>query len=130
MTEADIATAMGQQLVTPAIGTVVWENKDAEPAKPYLVFEIIPTETTDQTIAGGSPRHVGYVQVSVVSDTDKFNTPGLGLADAVALRFPYGLRLTAGTGQITITKPPHVQRGYHDGINWRVPVRIDYQANA
>lgn len=130
MTEADIAHAMEQRLVTPAIGAVVWENKDAEPAKPYLVFEIIPTETTDKTIAGGSPRHVGYVQVSVVADTDQFNAPALALAGTVASRYPYGLRLTAGTGQITITKPPHVQRGYPDGINWRVPVRIDYQANA
>ena len=130
MTEADIANAMGQRLITPAIGAVVWENKDAEPAKPYLVFEIIPTETTDPTLAGGSARHVGYVQVSVVADTDQFNAPALALAGTVASRYPYGLRLPAGTGQITITKPPHVQRGYPDGINWRVPVRIDYQANA
>lgn len=130
MTEAEIANALGQRLDAGAIGVVVWENQDAQPALPYLTFEHIPTETMDETIAGGSARHIGYVQITVVAATNEFNGPALAIASSIAARFPYGQRLTAGSGQITITKPPHVQRGYPDGINWRVPVRIDYQANA
>ena len=129
MNEADISNALGQRLAqAPSLGLVVWENQDVEPAKPYLIFEVVRTGVEDPTLAGGDAIHSGYVMISVVSDTGAFVTPALTIADTIAARFAYGLRLIIGTGHATITKPSEVKQGYTDGINWRTPVRVDYEA--
>jgi len=128
--EADISNALEARLaMAPALGLIVWENKDATPPPaPYLIFENVRTTTTDETLTGGATIHAGYLMISVVHQTDAFATIATELADDIAERFPYGLRLTIGTGHATIIKPPSVLKGYPDGVNYRVPVRIDYEA--
>ena len=129
MKEADIANILGQRLSAPAvIGAVIWENQEVQPVPPYLVLEVVRTDTTDDTLGGGAAVHSGFMQISVVCETNKFSTAALNIADDVADRFPYGLRLPVGSGEILITKPPSIKQGYPDGIHWRVPVRVDYQA--
>jgi hypothetical protein len=132
MNEADIANALGQRLAAaPSLGTIVFENKDATPAKPYLQLEIVRVNRRDATIVGTDPISLGFAQVTIVAEVDKFSTSAVRLADDVAARFPMGLRLNvSGGGVIVIIQPPSVLQGFRDGPDWRVPVRIEYEAAA
>lgn len=129
MREAAISNALTVRLAeAPVLANIVWENKDALPVKPYLVFENVRTGMQNYTLASGSPVGEGYLMISVVTDTDAFDTDATVIADNVAERFPYGLRLAvAGGGHVLIRGTPRLLQGFNDGINWRVPVRVDYQ---
>lgn len=131
MNEVDIANALGQRLAaSPSLGTIVWENKDASPARPYLNFEIVRVARRGQALASDVPISRGYVMVTVVADVDEFATSATQLADSVAARFEYGLRLSITGGTVVIISPPTILQGFRDGPDWRVPVRIDYEAAA
>jgi hypothetical protein len=85
----------------------------------------------DATIVGTDPISLGFAQVTIVAEVDKFSTSAVRLADDVAARFPMGLRLNvSGGGVIVIIQPPSVLQGFRDGPDWRVPVRIEYEAAA
>ena len=129
MTEDDISNILGQTLVDALPGwTVVFENRDTLPKRPYVTSEIVRVSTTDNTLAGGFNISRGYLQATVVIEAGGFATEGLHIADHVAKGFPYGLRLTIPDGTVLITKPPAVGQGFRDGPDWRTPVRVDYEA--
>jgi hypothetical protein len=131
MTEAQISEALCRRLVEALTDyTVVQENRDSLPAPPYLVTEIVRVSKTDATLTGVKPVHRGYLQVSVISETDVFNDQGLRIAEEAAAVYPYPLRIAAGDGEIVITKPPQVEQAFRDGPDWRTPVRVDYEATA
>lgn len=129
MTEEDISDALGQALVAgmPQY-TVVVENRDSVPAKPYIAFEIVRVSTTDDTLRGGFKISRGFMQATVVAEAGEFANPSLRIADLIAAGFPYGTRLTIPDGTVLITKPPAVGQGFRDGPDWRTPVRVDYEA--
>lgn len=129
MTEEDISDALGQQLVAALPSTtVVLENRDSLPARPYVAAEIVRISTTDDTLRGGFRRSVGFMQATVVIEAGVFANPALTIADQIAAGFPYGDRIAFPGGTILITKPPAIGQGFRDGPDWRVPVRIDYEA--
>lgn len=131
MNEADIANALGQRLAaSPSLGTIVFENKDATPARPYLQFEVVRINRTDPTINATAPVSRGFALVTVVGEVDRFATAATQIADDVVARFPMGLRLNISGGVIVIMQPPSVLQGFRDGPDWRVPVRIEYEAAA
>lgn len=125
-----VMTALEERFrAPPTLGLIVWENQDAEPARPYLIWENVRTGTRDDALTGGTGVSEGYVMVKVVTDTDQFATAGLSIAETVADRFAYGLRMgVTGGGHVLVYKPPYVMQGFTDGTNWLTPVRIDYQA--
>jgi hypothetical protein len=128
--EADIANALGQRLAAaPSLGTIAWPNDGTTPTAPYLVFDHVPVSRVDRTLAGGGEIAEGYVMIGVVAALNEFATPANVIADAIAARFPYALRLSFTGGTIVITQPPVILRGYPDDANWRVPVRINYRAS-
>ena len=129
MTEGEISEALCRRLVEALPQySVLQENRDNLPAQPYLITEIVRVSKTDATLAGGKPVHRGYLQVTVVSETDAFNAEGLAIAEEAAAVFPYALRIPAGDGEIVIQKPPQVEQAFRDGPDWRTPVRVDYEA--
>lgn len=128
MTEAQISDALCRRLVDALpMRRIVLENRDSIPARPYVVVEIVRVSKTDATLDGTAPTHRGFLQATVVSDTDDWANPGLEIAEEVAAVFPYTLRIAAGTGEITILKPPQVEQSFRDGPDWRTPVRVDYE---
>lgn len=129
MTEEDISDALGQQLVNAMpTTTVVVENRDSVPATPYIAAEVVRVSTTNDTLGTGFKIARGYMQATVVIEAGEFANPALRLADEVAAGFPYGDRIAIPDGTILITKPPAIGQGFRDGPDWRVPVRIDYEA--
>jgi hypothetical protein len=132
MNEVAIANAIGQHLAAaPSLGTIVFENKDATPTRPYLQFEIVRVNRRDPTINATAPISRGFAQVTIVAEVDKFSTIATGIADNVAARFPMGLRINvSGGGVVVIIQPPSILQGFRDGPDWRVPVRIEYEAAA
>jgi hypothetical protein len=132
MNEADIANALGQRLeAAPSLGTIVFENKDATPARPYLELEVGRVNRRDPTLSGTAPISRGFALVTIVAEVDRFATAATKFADDVSARFPMGLRLNvSGGGVIVIIQPPSVLQGFRDGPDWRVPVRIEYEAAA
>lgn len=129
MNAADIQAALGQRLAaTSGIPTIVWPNKNAAPALPYVAVDFVPVTRTDRTLGGTVTAETGYLMASVVSAQNEFATAALTKAQAIADQFPQGLRLSIAGATVTITKPAFIGRGYPDGPNWRTPVRIDYVA--
>jgi hypothetical protein len=139
MTEADIERAWQNALKAVSLpgdaqwnnplGALAWQNHDAPQVRPYASVQIVRVSTTTPTMAGLAKLHRGYVIVTAVTDFGGFTDDGMEIADAVAAAFPMARRLTAGDGQVTITKPPETLQGFRDGPDWRQPVRIDYQAS-
>jgi len=131
MTPVEIEKALGQRLVGMAnVPMIVWPNQDANPARPFLLFQHVPVTRIDATLDGAGEMARGYALITVVTDrnVDTFATPANTLAGQIMAQFEYGLRLTMATGQITINKPPEALAGYRDGPDWRAPVRVDYVA--
>jgi len=122
-----IETALGQHLATMAsVPTIAWQNKNLDPARPFLVADHIPVGRTDPTIDGYGETVIGQYRVTVVINGDGFTTAANALADNIMVRFKYMTLINFADGDILITKPPEVLPGYRDGPDWRVPVRIDY----
>lgn len=129
MTEEDIANVLGQRLVyAMPEHTVLFENRDGLPARPYIAFEIVRVSTTDDTLRGGHKISRGFIQATVVTEAGSFANEGLHIADHIAEGFPYGDRLDIPGGTILIRKTPEVGQGFRDGPDWRTPVRVDYEA--
>lgn len=129
MTEAEISNALCRRLVEALpLRTIVLENRDSIPARPYVAVELVRVSKTDATLNGAQAIHRGFLQATVVSKVDAFANDALGIAEEVAGVFPYTQRITAGTGQIVIWKPPQVEQAFRDGPDWRTPVRVDYEA--
>jgi len=129
MTEEDIQNALGQRLVDAMpLYEVVFENRDSVPARPYIAAEVVRVRTFDDTLAGGFKHSVGFFQATVVIEAGLFASPALHIADHIAEAFPYGTRITIPGGVITVMQPPAIQQGIRDGMDYRVPVRIDYEA--
>ena len=129
MTEEDISNALCQTIVDAMPDTrFVLENRDSLPDRPFIALEVVRVSKTDDTLGGGFVRARGFVQATVVTKTDTFATEALRLADCVEASLPYGARLTITGGDITIAKQPFTGQGFRDGLDWRVPVRIDYEA--
>lgn len=128
MTEAEIVAAIGNRLVAGMDLPVVWQNKADDPALPYLICDVVPVSRPDPTMRGTARRLVGFAMISVVAERDTFATVALNHADAIAALFPMALRIAAGVGQVMIPRQPEVLRGYDDGVHWRVPVRVPYEA--
>jgi hypothetical protein len=127
--ERDISEALCRSIVD-AMPTrcFVLENRDSLPAKPYVALEVVRVSKTDDTLRGGHTRALGFVQATVVTDRGAFDSEALCLADEVERALPYGTRITITGATITILKPPFTGQGFPDGPDWRVPVRIDYEA--
>lgn len=131
MTPVEIEKALGQRLAAmPNVPTIVWPNQDANPPRPFLLFQHVPVTRADATLDGAGETARGYALVTVVTDrnVDTFATPANALAGSVMAQFAYGLRLSMAAGEITINKPPEALAGYRDGPDWRAPVRVDYVA--
>ena len=134
MREDDIHDTLTRRLVEAfPLMTIVLENRDNIPKRPYAVAEIVRVSKTDATLDGAQPINRGFMQVTVITETDAFahdgvGGGGLGMAEDVAAVFPYGLRLPGPGGEITILKPPQIEQAFRDGPDWRTPVRVDYEA--
>jgi hypothetical protein len=129
MTELAISHALQQRLVTAAIGTVVFENQDANPARPFLFVQHVPTERIDLSLAGGQLISRGFMSVTAVIDEGAFATGAMTLLDQVAAQFPKGLRLPLdGGGVLTIPQPPRILPGFQDLSDYRRVVQVFYDA--
>lgn len=110
---------------------IVWPNKNDDFPRPKIVFDLVRVGTTDRTITGSAPVHRGYLMLTVVGELDRFTNETNDLADAIAAHFPYpSTRIAVTGGRIAVIKPPEVLKGLRekDAGEWRVPVRIDYDA--
>ena len=108
--------------------TVVLENSDKIPDRPYLFCEITPVSSTDETLDGTGATDDGFFVVTVVSESGQFLNPGLEIAKEVRALFTYGRRFPLTKAEMTIMKPPDIEKGFRDGFDWRIPVRVTYQA--
>jgi hypothetical protein len=130
MKTADVTKALMARLdIAPALAnSIVYPNEEVSgPAKPYLVFDDVPTLTGNNTLASGAGWGEGYLMVTVVSQLNQYDVSAKEIGDLIAERFAYGLRLGFDNGHITITRPPFVMRGFPDDTSWRTPVRINYR---
>jgi len=127
---SDVATALEQRLfAAPSLGVIAWENYDAVLVPPYIMVEHIPATAEDMTLAGGGEVLTGYLSIAAITAQGEHATAGRLMAESIKARFPYGLRLAITGGEVLITKPPLIMRGYPDGADWRTMVRVDYRAS-
>lgn len=127
-----IETALGQRLsgLSPAY-PIAWPNKDYDPTGvdkvPYIEFRHVPSARDDDSIDGSFAVQTGIALLTVVVSRDAFTNQANTIAQAVADRFSYGLRMTAGSGVVMVAKPAELATGFVDGVYWRQPVRVNYR---
>ncbi len=133
MTENDIANALGQVLYTAALGyPIAWEGQEIMPARPYLMFEVVPTSRRNYPVAGLGPISDGFVQVNVkvrTSDKPTAATQARQIAQSIMDLFPANTSLAITDGNIVLGDSG-VKQGYADGVGWSLPVQIKYKALA
>ena len=129
VTLSGIETALGQALdAIPQVDRVAWPNRTSDPARPFVMFQHVPTVWTDRTLTGGSTVADGYVTVTIVVEKNQFTGPANTLADHIIAAFPKGRRISIGGGSsLVVTKPVAPVLGFGDMADWRLPLRIDYQ---
>lgn len=129
MTDAEIIKALGERL-NRLHQTIVWEDdQPGLPPLPYLTFELVPTGRIDDTLDGTSQRLTGYAQITVVAKLGSVAIGARKTAEDVAAAFPKALKLRTMTGLVTIRQATDVRQGFRDGANWRIPVRVYYEAS-
>lgn len=132
MRQSTIARLLGRQLLTgfPS-AQIVWPNDIAGlPDKPFIAFQIVRVGTESRTLARGQEVRIGFAMITIVQAVDVFATAAEDMADQVGALFPFGLRLVDAQGTITITRPPEVMTAFRDGPDYRVPVRVAFEANS
>lgn len=129
VTLSGIETALGQALeAITQVERVAWPNRTSDPARPFVMFQHVPTIWDDRTVSGGMTVAEGYATVTVVVDRNQFTGPANELAGHIIAAFPKGRRLDIGGGSdLVITKPVAPALGFADMADWRLPLRIDYQ---
>lgn len=132
MNEADISQTLGQHLANMTdCPTIVWENKDATPDRPYLVVQMVRVSRKSPGLNGGGEISKGFMQVTIVADVDKWAFPAERLAQDISDRFPKALRLPGPSGgKVTVTESADIKTGFRDGPDWRLPVQINYWASS
>lgn len=121
-----IETALGQALAAVSgIGTIAWPNRSADPARPFVLFDHVPTQWENAAVDGSEIRADGYVIAAVCIAQGGFTTNANTRAGAIIAAFPPGRRL----GGVCIQQARPLP-GYFDGVGWRQPVRIDYRSEA
>ena len=130
MTPEAIATALGQRLTAAGLGyPIVWENQDASPALPFLVFQVVPAMRRDRTYKGTGPLESGFLTITVVTPQNEYATRALQIAAQVLAAYPARTIINITGGRVIIGESG-AQQGYPDALGWRLPVRINYQALA
>ncbi|PHR93490.1 MAG: hypothetical protein COA78_32835 [Blastopirellula sp.] len=132
MKEADISKALRERLEAKAgLPPIVYENKDSGAVvRPRLVLTMVRGSRVDPTLTGGgTTRHTGFMQVSIVSELDQHAFPSENLADDIADHFPRGLKLAGESGGTVTISGAEIGIAYRDGPDWRLPVKIDYLAS-
>ncbi len=130
MNERDIAVALQQRLAMQEIAPLAFENHNAAPARPFIFVQHVPTVATARDVAGGSLERQGYMAATIVVPEGEFATGAMGIAIAIELLFPVGLRLTIDGGVVTIPRPVQQRTGFQDGQDYRLPVQVYYEARA
>lgn len=121
---SSIETALGQALAAvPGVDRVAWPNRGAEPQRPFVLFDHVPTVWDNVTVDASEVRATGYMVASVCVTQGQFSTAANVQAQAIIAAFPPGRRL--GGACIMQTRP---LPGFFDGVGWRQPVRVDYSS--
>ena len=124
MTPAQIVRAFGERLMTlPDAPAIVWEDQDANPARPVLSVQHVPAIRQERGLAGGALWQTGYFVVTVHTTKGGLANEAHGIAAAILAHFPRALKLDG----LTITGARLASAGYPDGADWRLPVRVDYR---
>lgn len=128
MKETDIEAALQTRLAMANGATVVYENSPAIPERPFLFVEHVPTEQTDDTLAGGHKVSTGFMAVTIVIADGEFVTEARQIADQIEAVFPYGLKLAITGGTVTVNRPLQRLKGFQQASDYRMQVRVAYQA--
>ena len=121
-----IETALGQALAAvPGVAAVAWPNRSADPARPFVIFDHVPTIWDNVTVDASETRASGYMVASVCTASGGFTTGAITLATAIINALPVGRRL----GGVCVSQVRPLP-GFHDGVGWRQPVRVDYRSEA
>lgn len=118
-----IETALGQALAAvPGIPAIAWPNRGAEPSRPFVLFDHVPTDWENVTVDASEVRAEGYFVASVCISQGTFSTAANTTAQAIITAFPVGRRL----GGVCVVQARPLP-GFFDGVGWRQPVRVDYR---
>jgi len=128
MNDLDISNALQKRLFDAGLATVVFENDDAAPTRPFLYCEYVPTEYADAALSGGQKTVRGYLSVIVVIDQGVFSSPAHALADQIEGLFPKATRIAITGGTVTISDAVVRLKGYQADGEYRLPLRIPFVA--
>lgn len=115
-------------LDAPLLVPLVFPNQEEDPPRPFLYYQHFVVDRTDSTLDGSAETETGFITITVVVKKGTFTSGAKKLAHTVMGLYSYTKALTFPGGLITINEPPVTQRGFRDGADWRLPVRVSYEA--
>lgn len=127
MIYGEISDALKGRLLTVAgVIPVSWPGLDFVPGAEYIEFRHAPVGRFDNTGAATVAYQEGIALITAVVKAGIGEKRVEQIADTIRAGFPMGLRITAGSGKVLITKPADPVPGFTDGAYYRLPVRVDY----
>lgn len=129
MTDTEIEAALQARLATLEGVELVYENRIAGPARPFIAVEHVPTDISNPALSGATDISRGYMALTIVTNENQFVTEVRAIAEQIKVLFPYGLKIAAGDGVVTIKRPVQRMKGYPQGSEYRMPVRVFYAAS-
>lgn len=131
--ENDIIEALTEHLLTAGTGLrAILEGESNVPARPYLLTRFEPERTRRLALKGGSELHQGTFKVWVAHSAngnaeDAFSARAIAtqIRQHFAVAAPLVLTIPGGKVNVTFAE---LKQGYPDGVGYRVPVHVRYQA--
>lgn len=109
---------------------VSWPNKPFSDSPPYYAFNVATRLVRNDNLNPSSGAYLtGSISIHSVCELGYLTKSVDKMAEDLIGLFPAGLRISAGTGQITLMMPPDIREGYPDKNLWRVPTLISFITN-
>lgn len=126
----DVTNAVQKRIYDSLIEyPIIYEGEDSVPERPYIALQIVRLKPTAVMLEPHDGYHPAFLQATVVTEFGHFATEGQDIGDEIVKLFRFGTRITIDTEghELTVNDIPFVETGFRDGMDWRTPVRIDYE---
>ena len=125
MTDAEATAALTSRLeATPGLPPLAPPNVNINRgAVPRVEVVTSRAEPGVLSLRVGTSRRRAALQLVIVTAEGQGEDEALGIADIIADRFPYGLRV----GPYTVRQPPAPRQGFPDEGEWRLPLAVEVE---
>lgn len=94
----------------------------------YCEMHLLPAAPVDAVLGAEWHFEVGIAQITLVYPGGKGTGAGEAKAEEIRNLFFRGLTLIEDGIQVEVTRTPAQAKGFPDGVFWRIPISVSWQA--